>query len=775
MKKKNLKNLFLSVLFAGGFITLAQANGNGNGNDNAIPFQPQLLNTGAMNVAGDMYVQGDIQMFSVPSAPNRVVVVRHNGNTHLTGSFWQDAVGNVFEVPQESRNWDAGYRNAPRGVTSSTGTIHFVNPPHEGVGLPVPGQRTIAPRVRDREDDGFNRVNDYIAFPHIEIATRDVIVVPPHMGMDARTIRRSTNELAEQREDGTYDDGVIILRSEVDGDVQWNASLRITNSVENGDEGINELTGNDARFVAPDAVIVELYVYRFRETGALQPTTVATLMPFSPPYWEMRAGYFAGNWVRRPVFEQNINSVRSPLGNRSHIDAQPAQSIIDKVVYARTPMGFQARQESFGFMLRPLPEITFHENGTRQAYLVQLLPQTYVGDETHLLYLTDGHHNDESINMFVFDGHPFPSSPIGRRPDRELFAGHPVLREAGTINNSMQNLLAGNSFTAGLNTQDIAEYLATRENITEIWIFPHGETRYVEHPLTNLNIDVSFPDIQAMGVFMVRASGNTGGDIVIGPRFQTHTGGIALKPITPAPAPAAGLRSMQRSNSLTLALTPENNPLIFSRTEILFNENASIDADNLDIAVTVGSSMFQLSGTNDAATRLQRNALPYTAEKALLRVEAPPVFKNNVAGSEMWVTLTALDVDNFAADMVLLYDRQTGHFIQDLRANNRYTFFLSPNDDPNRFEVRFTPRNDSTTDIDDVQVANWSVFNDRNELTVSGLSSSLIGETMRIFNAAGVLHIQQPISSTVEHINIQNLPSGVYLITIQGRTERFVK
>ena len=732
MKKKILKNLFLSVLFAGGFSTLAQAN------------EPiQLLNTGAMNVDGYMHVQGSVQMRSIENS-DRAVVVRHDGVTHITGNFWQDAAGNVFEVTDE--HWENNRSRAIGINPSATGWIHFV----DRQGATTPGERTIAPSIRAA---AFDRRVDYVAFPGIRVATRDEIIVPPQMGIDAREIRRS----------GITDptEGVMILESDVIGDTQWNASLRVTGVAANAAD----------RLVDADAVVVHKHIWHFRQTGAAQ-QTATPFMPFAAPYWDMRAAYFAGHWVRRPIFVNDRNSVTAPLGNRA--GAPPNNAFIGRDQFiegVHEPMGFQAREATARAGMQTLDERRL--NVTRQGYLVQFQPQGVNPDDANILNVTigAGEHTDDAERLY-FDGNPFPNVvAIERRPNRQLFAGQPIMREH-TGNSpvvTVQNWLVGNSFTSGLNTRAIAEFLASHSGAFDaIWLFPHGSTAYIPLSLNDLTTDTRFnEDIQAMGIFVVRANnGGTSIPVEIGPEFQVHTGGISSFVTAPASARQAGLRTMQEQNSgLTFVLTPEHNPLMFSRSEILFSADANLDADDLDmVAVGGNTSMFQLFGTNNATARLQRNALPHTAEMALLGV-APAV-------DEMWVTLTAIGVEDFP--MVDLYDRQTGHFIQDLTANNRYTFLLSPNDDPNRFEVRFAPRN-GTVDIEDTHLASWSIFNNRSELTVSGLNYSLIGETMRIFNAAGILHIQQPITGTVEHINIQDLPSGVYLITIQGRTERFVK
>ena len=782
MKKKILKNLFLSVLFAGGFNALAQAQQPPATLTDDV--NVRFLNVGHMNVhtGGFMYVQGGIGMLDVTGVNNNnptEVQVVHNGVTHLEGNFWQDTRGNVFEIEPWS-DWTP-ILGRPRGMTTSTGTIHFV-------GNNNPGGTTSSVRQITTSDwDAFDRRDRYIAFPHIMINTRDTIMVPPQMGIDARTIGRNSST-----------QGVIFLQSDVLGSgtnkTQWNASLRVTSIATNdADIAINAISGvnpvpAERRFVAPDAVVVAKFVRYFREMDPFTETPQSTaLMPFSPPYWDMRAAYFAGNWVRRPIFEEDRNSVSSPLGNRLGLGGftNADQFVTDPFA----PMGFQARERSI------MSGVGLRLHGTRQAYLIRLQSSDLDMNDLplNITHGQDGHLD----SVFIFDGNPFPEV-LGLRSDRHLFAGHPVLVEStmlpssafpsidgvgtvalrtGAAQRNPQSWLAGNSYTSGLNAQAIFDYIRNINDVRglnaaifepEIRIFPHGGVSYIVYDAAN----ISDADIQAMGIFMIRAAAADTPNqieetIVIGSEFQIHTGGITQFAEADNSNGRGLRRTQEQSSRLNFILTPEHNPLIFSRSDVLFDTDASLNADNLDIAMVANSAAaFQLFGTNSTGARLQRNALPYTAEMALLGVVP--------AANPMWVTLTALDADNFAAQMVELYDRQTGRFIQDLRANRSYTFLLSPGDDLNRFEVRFTPRS-GTTDIEDNHITNWSIHNNRSQLTVTGLSHSLIGETMRIFNAAGVLHIQQPINGTVEYINIQDLPSGVYLITIQGRTERFVK
>ena len=789
MKTRMFRKLFASVLFiTGSFMLTAQA-------AEPIP-DPQVifLNTGAMNIAanGTMFVVGDVQMLTVGSgtSASKVEVIL-DGDKHITGSFFHNAVGNVFKT--DNNDWTN--RELPRGITTSRGNLHFVD---------LEGDGTTHRFITTLGNNPLDRRTNYIAFPNLILRTHDEIIVTPRMGIDARSIRRCP-KLPFGQDQAINNQSALRLQSRQEGNEIWTASLRITSNARiPADVTAFSLGAVDGvvHFVDVDAVIVEKYVYSFREiTGDNQPSERATLlMPFSPPFFDMRAGYFAGNWVRRPIFEEDINGVWHRTGNRPSATNTALICHSQFMTQAMQTMGRQARQTTATAAIK---ETT---SNSRQAYFIRLKPQGFnFGDLELQVTANENQANTHNIQRFVFDGFPFEG--MGPRTNRRLFAGHPVLNETmragnetrlisqsnATHNTNTQAWLAGNSYTAALNVRGIAEHLmshaqSTRDKTNPAWfwgtidLFYHGATAYERLNIWNSTTNavdavVDHHVIHPMGVFMIHGwvgNGQRAEQIVIGPEFQIHAGAISSTPpvlINPVKYGELATRSsvQMQSSSLNFVLTPADNPMVFSRHEIMFSRNATgLNANSEDIAsmVSACNSLFHLYGTNATNSRLQRNALPFTAQMALLAV--------NPAADQMTVTLTALNADEFAAQRVILYDTKTG-IEQDLRFDNSYTFVLTPGDNPNRFEVHFAAR--ATTYNPEVPVHNnhWLIHNDRNELNIVNLHQNLMGETIQVFNVAGVLQRQQLIGGSTETINISDLPIGVYLITIQGRTEKFLK
>jgi len=693
----------------------------------------RFVNTGGMNVSGVMYVQGDMQMVNDPADLGRLVevIMPLEGTVHLEGSFFHDAAGNVFDIT--NRDW-ADYPSQPRDITGSSGIVRFVTG-NSG------SRRYIASTV----PLNFDREANYIAFPRLEIHTNDVIYVPPTMGLDARTIIRHTDSI-----------GVLYLASDPvtrDGDFIYTASLRVT--------------GHNGIFTVSDSsVFVEQRVQEFRETGGGGEATM--LLPFASPFTNMRAGVFAGNWVRCPRFDDAANSFRFPYGNEG-----PAGGKINSNQYIRDAVD-------------PLIPA--------EAHLIRL---RHIGGHYDDLALTYGYHHPDGMPTFVFGtGNPWPGSGMEPQCDGTLVTGINLLAnrstKATTPNNFTQNWIVGNSFTSGLDGQAIAEYLMDASAvhsgpgayfIPSLFIFPHGATSYETYnimPNSQNVIETAVSDIHAMGVFMIAAwSGDgTTNQIpnvipVIDHRFQIHTGGIPSqandvgRPLLDDGTIGPRSSRAQSNNVLNFVLTPEENPFVFSRTSIRLNENADLNSDNHNVHALRNASnrLFHLYGTNRSREILQQNVLPYTAPLAMLSV--------NPASESLAMVLRVEGADNFATDVVELYDRQTG-YRQDLRANNSYWFVMNPGDDADRFEVHFARR--ITTDDPDDTVLPWQAYSFGGELIITDLSPSHQGAQARIHNASGVLHIQQPIVSVPEQrISIASLPAGVYLLSIEGRTVKFIK
>jgi len=672
----------------------------------------RFVNTGAMNIASDgvVFIQGDLQTADPVGNPagNVAVDMVHEGSMSLTGSFFHDATGNAFRIT----NADWSNPNMMRGINTNTGLLAFV-------GDNSGSRRFIA----STNPLNFDRVANYIAFPHLSITTSDTVFVPPTMGLDANTVFAPTA-------------GMLYLASDLvtKGSNQYiyTASLRVTGDI-----------------ISPSAVIVEKRVREFREPAANSGLAATMLMPFAPPFMNMRAGYFAGNWIRRPLLDGATNSFRFPYGNESENGV-----IINSNQYLI----------SAGELMTP---------GT--GHLIRLQRAGGTNQDVYgMLKITAGENHD--IDKFVFNGTPFPS--MGFQSDGGLFINQNLLNQ--TVQTGLpqtQNWVVGNSFTSGLSGQGIAEYLMNSGlnafYAPYIYIYHHGATAYETHPIWDygtLSVPQNIPDIQAMGVFMIAAwrENTVPENVVIGTRFQVHTGGIPAVANAVVNPLSRSARSGQNS-VLNFTLSPDcENTFVFSRTSVRLHENADVNADNLDVVALTNASnqMFHLYGTNRSRQILQQNALPFTAPLAMLSVSP--------AAESMSMLLTVEGAENFATEIVELYDRQTGQR-QDLRANNSYWFVMNPNDSPDRFEVHFISR--VTTDLDNTTFAeDWQAFSFGGDLVITDLNASLLYSEARIHGISGVLHIQQPIANVPEErINISSLPAGVYLLSIGNRTVKFIR
>lgn len=671
----------------------------------------QLVNTGKMHVKGTMYVKGNLKMLNPTGNTDAdVVSVVHNGTTAVTGNFYHDAVGNVFQKANNATG-------RPKGVTASTGTIKFVT-------NNTSGERTITTnKTVGTAATNYDRTRDYTAFPNIMIDTNDKIVVPATMGLDARTITLGTSKT-----------GKLYLESNLIGtDKIYDASLRVTGNLVSG--------GSYDYTVAEGAVVIEKRVKEFREIANDDKLAATNLMPFAAPFTSMRTGYFAGNWVRSP--QETDGTYLYPYANKDS----------DKDTYV----------DSDQYIVDPRATFT-----ATKPYLIRL--QVDGGTEgNHYVDLGETAGETHNIDKFVFNGTPF--SNLGTVSDGTLFTGD--LTADNNIKGASKNLLIGNSYTSALDGEAIATALGASsiKFNSNMYIYHHGATAYETY---SMKTAADVEDIQSMSIFMISTSKNQGATATfkIGPEYQIHASGITPKldvstplPLTKSLAKAAK-ETAEITNELALVLTPSSNPFIYDRTYITLNEKADLNSDNQDISkLSHGSSqMFQIYGTNNTGSVLQRNALPYTAEKALLSV--------NPAADEMEVTLTAGNAENFATDVLDLYDAKTKQ-TYDLKLNNEYTFTLSPGDNADRFELRFVR---STTDLDEISNSGWYAYTSGNELIVKSLTEPNLDSQAGIYSTAGVLHIQQAVNNVPEQrINISSLPAGVYMLTIQGKTVKFVK
>lgn len=662
----------------------------------------KLVNTGAMNVKGSMYIDGDMQMKDHSSAQQSVVLI-HNGTTALSGSFYHDASGNIFKTENDA--WTD--RTIPRGITTSTGTFRFSKDSS--------GKKRY---ITSSDTTNFDRVVDYIAFPKLDINTNDSIYIPSTLGLDACIISRANDK-----------NGILYLASNIIGSTIYDASLRIT-----GHEG--------SYSVEPGAIVLEKRIKEFRETSGGSASTI--LMPFAAPFTNMRSGYFAGNWVRRPLLDNTMNSFYYPYANE---DAD-GDDTIDKNQYIINP---------------------YEDLVASQAYLIRLQKAGGTLDDAYAgLGITSGE-NTHDKDKLIINGTPFTILG-GRSEGKQLFAGDPVLsRTVQSGKSKTQNWVIGNSYTSALNGHGIAEYLMNSVAsyfVTDMYIYHHGATAYETYSMWNgSNIPSNIPDIHSMGIFMIAASANNNAteNITIGPEYQIHTGGISGSAVTVSNPLIKSRKTSE--NELTFVLTPVDNSFVFDRSTIVLSEKAEPGADSYDISKLLNPSnrLFQLYGNNNSNMALQQNALPYSAEKAFLSVSP--------AAEEMQCVLTVQNTGSFEKEFLELYDTKLKHW-HDLKLDNTYSFVLSPGDNAERFEVHFTPR--TTTGLETNE--RWYIYNTESILVAKNLDNSHEGKMVRIYNTAGILMLQSTISDSSEYrIDISNLPAGVYTFTLEEKTVKFLK
>ncbi|MDR2627268.1 MAG: hypothetical protein LBC40_04465, partial [Dysgonamonadaceae bacterium] len=209
------------------------------------------------------------------------VAIFQDGISFIGGNFYQDATTNVF------------YRDAA-GKFTSTGKIVFFR--NNGTG-DAGTKRYVKTNDPLNNIDNFDRGRYFVAFPEIEIRTKDTLVIPARMGIDA--LRLSS--------DNSY--GKLWLESNTIGGKSYDASLRITGS----------MTAESKDLLPPGAVIIErdLAPYRIADNG----TGNGTLFAFASPFKAQRSGYFAGNWIRRMIEDDdNYGHVQYVYGNERGSD-----------------------------------------------------------------------------------------------------------------------------------------------------------------------------------------------------------------------------------------------------------------------------------------------------------------------------------------------------------------------------------------------------------------------------------------------------------------------
>ena len=674
------------------FLPLTLAATEPNSPDDVI-----FVNTGMMNVHSGgvngvaLYVPFGVKVTGASSA----IVL--NGEMNVGGHFYQDATSPAFKV-------DAA---TTRSNSFSTGKFRFVKS--------WSATRLIAPDTRSAT---YDRGQSYVAFPNLVLASNDNIEVSSQIGIDAISFKRDNGFT-----------GRMFLKSDRSGNTVYDASLRITGS------------GSSSSRVDPGTVVVEREMSYYRSLVASE-----KLFGFATPFKDTQySGYFAGNWVRRPVADPVTGHTRFVFA-----DEKGPDDIILRSQY----------------VYRPEEKLV-----PAQAYLIKPRPAGFnyqdLRDDTRGLTITDGNIEGGAYDQskFVFDGKVYSWSQY----DEQLFA-EDVLFQSPTLNSTPTttiNWLIGNSYTAPLDVTKIAEAMKNSTLVfsPSIWVWPVGASTYQPHSITDNPVVVqNLTHIPAMSIFMVRLSRVAqSGSFAITKDMQAHA---KVRHDNPSLSGAPPMRSRRASqsginNQVIFSVSPDDNESVFDLCAVGIRSDAQEGSDAYDLAKAYrDTDIFQIYTLSSNNARLSSNGV--SPATRTVRMGFRPV------STESNFVLKATHQQTLQSEGLWLEDKKTGT-LTDLLQQESYAFTSSPGDTEERFVLHLVAP--EFLDLPTQNADNLLIYNNRNRLIVNNLESQDMGADLLIFNAAGRL-IQAAVVDNYPRMemNFEDIP-GVYMLQLKGKRQ----
>jgi hypothetical protein len=670
-------------------------------------------NMGALYVGADaiIYNKGGI-LAKAQSAIN----IQGTGKIITTGNFVQDATTTAFLVDGN-------------GQAVSTGTFVFRDTYYDATNA-----TTIANTARKRKittsnnATTHNRGTQYVAFPNILLETNDTVVLTAYMGMDARSIKRT----------GT---GVLLLASEAIGGTVWDASLRLPTA-----------TATD---VPAGIVAIERWVRSYRDAGGM--------FPFASPYTNQRSGYFAGNWVRKPL-PNPAEYTDYPLANGA--DGAGVIYPFFYVVNAQEP--FEVGRP---YLIKP------QAAGFNYANIDFVLTDNVATIGSGVGGGYDNSNHDK--NKFLFNGNPYN---LGWQAE-QIVTDQPLYNKNLPSSNSTHKFIViGNSYSAPISVEKLNAYIGATTTqpaiYTTMYVFPAGSQSYYSFNRKDPGVNAwDIAHIPSQSVFMLEhRAGKKGGQFTIDRSLVEHSkrsnnilaGENGLLPPPPPPAPSARQRAVSdvvKPNLLRFAVSPADNESVYDLTAVFVREDAAIGSDKYDMAKTynLDSQSFMLFMTDANASKQQQMGVP--AETESVNMSFRPTNKLGTVN----YTLTASNVENMQTEAVQLQDVQTGIF-QDLRLNPVYEFVAEADDAMNRFVVHFVPvmtTPEVTTGIaNDGTEKGIYAFCTANVLNVINLNAAT-DRTIQVLDIQGRIITQQTVNNETMKLQL-NLANGIYFVRVQG-------
>lgn len=650
-----------------------------------------FVNVGLMNIkAGGTNGVAMYVPFAMRHTGNNVGIVL-NGQINLGGNFYQDAQTTVFKIEDTSTT----------STTYSTGIFRFVKNWGEA--------RVISSNLIETT---YDRGESYVAFPHIRLATNDTFGISAKMGIDALTLKRETGFT-----------GKFVLESDRYVDDVFDASLRITGE------------GNSDDLVDVGSVIVEREMSYYRSISG-----VDKLFGFATPFHNTQlSGYFAGNWVRRPVADPVTGHTRYVFGNE---------------------------QDEFGVILAS--QYIYHPEEklkSGQAYLIKPRPAGFNYADLMAengLSVTDGDTTAYDQNKFVFNGKVYSLSGY----DEQLFAQDTVFKSpAVTSTTSTINWLVGNSYTAPIGTKQLIDAMGASplKFSPYIWVYPAGSSTYQSYKITGTdNIIVQdLEEIPAMSVFMIRVlSGTSPGQFNITKDMQRHA-----KVTHSAPANAPSMARSEKakatgiSNQVLFKVTPSDNIWNYDLAAIGLRSGASLGSDSYDMTkIYSEADVFQIYSLSSTDVKLSANAVPLETPNVKLCFH--PV-KDTTE-----FQLEAQHLETLNSEGLWLEDLVT-HTITDMYEQPSYSFISIPDDIEERFIVHFVaPENTGLVDGELGSGIKAYMLNDN--LIIKNLLVDDLGAVIHLYDASGRLLKMHTVNSyPAIEIPFKTM-SGVYMLQLRG-------
>jgi len=659
--------------------------------------------------AANMYVLGGIRTVNgvVP------VSIVQEGVTKLTGNFYQDCSGHAFNVDDGS------------GYGTSTGTVCFFDSEN-------PQWNDLSAKyITSKDSLSFNRAANYVAFPKVQIDMDKNLILPSRMGadMDMLIAQRAGNLWLNSH---NYD-----YASNPPGHI-YDASLRFPKRGETDDE-----TNQSAK--APRGkIIVEQDITGYRGTT----NDLSVMFPFATPFCNTQlSGYFAGNWVRRPVADATTHHTEYPYGD----ETIPGSNVIARDQYVTNPL--ETLVPGQAYLIKPLGTSEFDN-----------LPVDY--PEYGLQITGDGAPvtSDYKKTLFVFDGSVYKLLPNG---DEQLNL-MPIFDATvkGDASKTI-NILIGNSYTSAIDLKKLSEYMIASPlsfNRQILVYCPHLATPYTpfdafQYAPGQVTAPWLLPEntIPGMGVFMLRLAKQSGSaeTITIDRTFLTQGNN------------AHNLRSSEGfNNEVLFTLTYDSIPNMYDLAAIGIRNNSKEALDAIDMQKTTQETigvpiLYTLSSDN---VKIASNAVPQGTQSVRLCVESGLKMPEKC-------TLQVSRQESMQTEYLLLEDKMTGSFIN-LYEQDSYSFTSNPGDLADRFVVHFV--RPAGLGIADVALSPLKLYYNKEtqsieikELTAGDMNSRII-----ITDTQGRILQRESIS---ESVAVGYLPEGVYIAKVIGNRTAVLK